>query len=238
MKIGVLLAGSGVYDGSEIQEAVFTLLAIDECGAEAVCIAPNEDQFHVINHLTGEELPEKRNVLIESARIARGAVGDLAEATIDDFDALVVPGGFGAAKNLNQWAISGPEGSINADVKRLILNMVKAGKPVAGLCMGPTVIAKALEGEDINASLTVGSTEAASPYDIEGISKGLNDTGAMATMATIEEVIVDHTNKIVTAPCYMMEASIKEVRENIAMAIIELINLTQEETEATVQEEA
>lgn len=225
MKIGVLLAGSGVYDGSEIQEAVFTLLAIDECGAEAVCIAPNEDQLHVLNHLTGEEMAETRNVLIESARIARGAVGDLANATANDFDALVIPGGFGAAKNLNQWAISGPEGAINVEVKRLILEMVKEGKPIAGLCMGPTVIAKALEGEDINASLTVGSTEAASPYDIKGISEGMNSIGAMTTMATVEEVIVDHTNKIVTAPCYMMEASIREVRENIAMAIIELVNL-------------
>lgn len=225
MKIGVLLAGSGVYDGSEIQEAVFTLLAIDECGAEAVCIAPNEEQFHVLNHLTGEEMSEKRNVLIESARIARGAVGDLALATANDFDALVIPGGFGAAKNLNQWAISGPEGAINSDVKRLILEMVKADKPIAGLCMGPTVIAKALEGEDINASLTVGSTQAPSPYDIQGISEGMNSIGAMTTMATVEEVIVDHTNKIVTAPCYMMEASVCEVRENIAMAMIELVNL-------------
>lgn len=232
MKIGVLLAGSGVYDGSEIQEAVFTLLAIDECGAQAVCIAPNEDQFHVLNHLTGEEMAEKRNVLIESARIARGAVADLAQASVDDFDALVIPGGFGAAKNLNQWAIHGPEGTIHAEVKRLILGMVKAGKPIAGLCMGPTVIAKALQGEDINASLTVGSTEAASPYDIAAISEGMNSIGAMTTMATIEEVIVDHTNRIVTAPCYMMEASIKEVRENIAMAIVELIKLANNVEEA------
>jgi len=154
---------------------------------------------------------------------------DLSKTQLSQVDAILVPGGFGAAKNLNQWAISGPEGTINGDVKRLILNMVKAGKPVAGLCMGPTVIAKALEGEDINASLTVGSTEAPSPYDIEGISNGMNDIGALTTMATIEEVIVDHTNKIVSAPCYMMEASIQAVRENIAMAIIELINLTQEE---------
>lgn len=228
MKIGVLLAGSGVYDGSEIQEAVFTLLAIDECGAQAVCIAPNKEQMHVLNHLTGEEMAEKRNVMIESARIARGAVGDLAAATSDDFDALVIPGGFGAAKNLNQWAVSGPDGDIDADVKRLIVEMLKAGKPIAGLCMGPTVIAKALEGEDINASLTVGTTEAPSPYDIQGISEGMASIGAMPSMASVEEVIVDHTNKIVTAPCYMMEASIREVRENIAMAIIELVNLVNE----------
>ncbi len=224
-KIGVLLAGSGVYDGSEIQEAVFTLLAIDECGAEAVCIAPNEDQYHVLNHLTGAEMAEKRNVMVESARIARGAVGDLANATADDFDALVIPGGFGAAKNLNQWAISGPDGPIGADVKRLIVEMVKAGKPIAGLCMAPTVIAKALEGEAIHASLTVGSTEAASPYDIQGISDGMASIGAVISMATIEEVIVDHTHKIVTAPGYMMEVSIKQVRENIAMAIGELVKL-------------
>ena len=228
MKIGVLLAGSGVYDGSEIQEAVFTLLAIEECGAQAVCIAPNKEQMHVLNHLTGEEMAEKRNVMIESARIARGAVGDLAAAKSDDFDALVIPGGFGAAKNLNQWAVNGPDGEIDEDVKRLIIEMVKAEKPIAGLCMGPTVIAKALEGEDINASLTVGTTEEPSPYDIQGISEGMASIGAMPSMASVEEVIVDHTNKIVTAPCYMMEASIKDVRENIAMAIIELVNLVNE----------
>lgn len=225
MKIGVLLAGSGVYDGSAIQEAIFTLLAIDEFGAEAVCIAPNKDQFHVINHLTGEEMSEKRNVMIESARIARGSVGDLANATVNDFDALVIPGGFGAAKNLNQWAISGPDGKIDQDVKRIIVEMVKASKPIAGLCMGPTVIAKALEGEGIHASLTIGSTEAPSPYDIQGISDGMASLGVLVSMATVEEVIVDHTNNIVTAPCYMMEASIKDVRENIAMAIQELISL-------------
>lgn len=230
MKIGVLLAGSGVYDGSEIQEAVFTLLAIDECGAEAVCIAPNEEQFHVLNHLTGEEMAEKRNVMIESARIARGAVGDLAAASANDFDALVIPGGFGAAKNLNQWAINGPDGSIHADVKRLIVEMVQAQKPIAGLCMGPTVIAKALEGEDIHASLTVGTTEAPSPYDIQGISDGMASLGAMVSMASVEEVIVDHTNKIVTAPCYMMEASIREVRENIGMAVVELVNLVNDKS--------
>ncbi len=227
MKIGVLLAGCGVYDGSEIQEAVFTLLAIDENNAEAVCFAPNVDQLHVLNHTTGEEMAEKRNVLLESARIARGAVQDLAGVSANDFDALIIPGGFGAAKNLNQWAISGPDGPIHADVKRIIVEMVKAGKPVAGLCMGPTVIAKALEGTDVHATLTVGSTQAPSPYDIQGISDGMSSIGASVEMATIDEVIVDHSNKIVTAPCYMMEASIRQIRENIAMAVGELIALAQ-----------
>ena len=228
MKVGVLLAGSGVYDGSEIHEAVFTLLALAEQGAEAYCIAPNEPQHHVINHLTGDPQEETRNIMVEAARIARGDVQDLATVGADDFDALMIPGGFGAAKNLNQWALSGPDGAIKPAVKQLIVAMVKAGKPIAGLCMGPTVIAKALEGEDLHASLTVGSTEAPSPYDIAGISEGMNQIGALSTMATVEEVIVDHTHKIVTAPCYMMEASIVQVRENIAMAVTELIRLVQE----------
>lgn len=225
MKIAVLLAGSGVYDGSEIHEAVFTLLALEEFGVEAVCIAPNEPQHHVVNHLTGEEMPEERNVLVEAARIARGAVQDLATVQVTDFDGLVIPGGFGAAKNLNKWALEGPAGEIKPAVRQLIVDFVTAAKPIAGLCMGPTVIAKALQDAGIHASLTVGSTEAPSPYDIEGISQGMGEIGTMVTMATVEEVIVDHTNKIVTAPCYMMEATILQVRENIAMAIGELIAL-------------
>lgn len=228
MKIAVLLAGSGVYDGSEIHEAVFTLLALEEFGAQAVCIAPNEPQHHVVNHLTGEEMQEERNVMVEAARIARGAVQDLATVQVADFDGLIIPGGFGAAKNLNKWALEGPSGAIKPAVQELIVNFVKAAKPIAGLCMGPTVIAKALEGAGIHASLTVGSTEAPSPYDIEGISQGMGDLGAMVSMATVEEVIVDHTNKIVTAPCYMMEASILDVRENIAMAVGELVALVKE----------
>lgn len=230
MKVAVLLAGSGVYDGSEIQEAVLTLFALAHQGLEAVCIAPNVDQYHVINHLTGEVVEETRNVLVEAARIARGDVTDIQTFDSTSVDALVIPGGFGAAKNLNQWAISGPEGAINRDVRNLIVDFVKAGKPIAGLCMGPTVIAKALEGTDVHASLTVGSTEAASPYDIQGISDGMSSIGAMASMATVEEVIVDYTNKIVTAPCYMMEAGIKEVGDNIHMAIAELAKLLAEES--------
>lgn len=229
MKIAVLLAGSGVYDGSEIHETVFTLLSIAEFGAEAVCMAPNIPQHHVVNHLTGEEMPEERNVLIEAARIARGEIQDLATIQIAELDGLVIPGGFGAAKNLGKWALEGAAGAVEPAVKQLIVDFVKAGKPVAGLCMGPTVIAKALEDAGIHASLTIGSTEAPSPYDIEGISHGMGEIGTMVTMATVEEVIVDHTNKIVTAPCYMMEASIIDVRENIAMAIRELIALIQGE---------
>ncbi len=225
MKIGVLLSGNGVFDGSEIHEAVFTLLAIDENKAEAVCLAPDIEQHHVLNHITGEEMNEKRNVLIESARIARGNIRDLADAVADDIDALVLPGGFGAAKNLTKWAFSGPDGDILPDVKRIINEMIVAGKPVCGLCMGPTVIAKALEGTSYHPLLTVGSTDAPSPYEIDAISDGMEKAGAKAIMKKINEVQVDRENKIVTAPCYMMEASISQIRNNVKMAVDELVKL-------------
>jgi enhancing lycopene biosynthesis protein 2 len=224
-KIGVILSGNGVYDGSEIHEAVFTLLAIDEQKAEAVCYAPDMPQHHVINHITGEEMQESRNVLIESARIARGKIQPLSGFDAEKLDALILPGGFGAAKNLTQWAFSGPDGNIHPEVKQAIVSMISAGKPVCGLCMGPTVIAKALEGSAINPVLTVGTTTEASPYDIGAISAGMEKTGAVAEMRSVKEIATDEKNKIVTAPCYMMEASVSEVRENIRMAVNELIKL-------------
>ena len=225
MKIGVLLSGNGVFDGSEIHESVFTLLAIDENNAEAVCFAPDIDQHHVLNHITGDEMEESRNVLIESARIARGNIKDLKEISAEDIDALVLPGGFGAAKNLTKWAFEGPDGEILPDVKRIINEMIQHGKPVCGLCMGPTVIAKALEGSGVKASLTVGSTEAASPYEIDAISAGMEKTGATAVMKEVTEIMIDESNKIVTAPCYMMEATISQIRNNIKMAVDQTIEL-------------
>lgn len=222
-KIAVILSGNGVFDGSEIHEAVFTLLAIDELGAEAVCFAPDVDQHHVINHITGEEMAERRNVLIESARIARGQIRPLSAFDAAAVDALVIPGGFGAAKNLTQWAFSGPDGAILAEVREAIRAMVSAGKPVGGLCMGPTVIAKALEGTGVHASLTVGTTAAPSPYDIAAVSAGMEKTGATAVMHSVTEIETDRANKIVTAPCYMMEASISQVRDNIRMVLVQIM---------------
>lgn len=228
MKIGVILSGSGVYDGSEIHEAVFTLLAIREQNADAVCYAPDIEQYHVVNHLNGEEMNEKRNVLIESARIARGDIKSLSEFSAPELDALILPGGFGAAKNLTEWAFKGPDGKINSDVRRAIVEMVQKGKPVGGLCMGPTVIAKALEEIDIQPQLTVGTTDAPSPYDIAAVSQGMEKTGALPVMKTNKEISVDEKNKIVTAPCYMMEADILQVRENIKDAVEALVRLAEE----------
>lgn len=224
-KIAVILSGSGVYDGSEIQEAVFTLLAIAEKGATSKCFAPDINQHHVINHLNGEEMNETRNTLVEAARIARGDIQSLSAFNAADIDALVIPGGFGAAKNLTKWAFSGPQGEIHPDVAKAIRETVKAGKPVCGLCMGPTVIVKALEHNVTGVHVTVGTGAEKSPYDINAISQGINATGAVAEMKTVREICIDEKHKIVTAPCYMMEAGIADVKNNIDQAISKTFDL-------------
>lgn len=226
MKFAVLLHGSGVYDGTEIQEAVLTLLSIAESGHQYVCVAPNINQHHVINHTTGEEMNETRNVLVESARIARGEIVDLADFNIDEYDALMMPGGFGTAKNFTKWAFEGPDGPIREDIKSLILDFVKAGKPIGALCMSPTTVAKALQGTEYAAHLTVGTTTESSPYDIGAISQGVNSTGAVSEMKSVRDINIDEKLRIVTAPCYMMDASITDVRNNIRDAVNAVSSLT------------
>lgn len=224
-KIGVILSGCGVYDGSEIQEAVFTLLAIAQNNAQAVCFAPDIDQHHVVNHVNGNEMAETRNTLVESARIARGEIRSLDKFNANELDALIIPGGFGAAKNLTKWAFNGPDGEINSEVKNAIVTMHSQQKPICGLCMGPTVIVKALEKTVAGIHVSVGTDAQKSPYDIAAISGGINATGAIAEMKTVHEICIDTKNKIITAPCYMMEASIVEVKDNIDEAISQTFKL-------------
>jgi enhancing lycopene biosynthesis protein 2 len=225
MKIGVLISGCGVYDGAEIQEVVLTLLSIEEIGAEAVCISLDEQQHHVINHISGEEQPESRNMLVEAARICRGKIMEISEVAPSDIDGLVIPGGFGSAKNFTKWAFNGPHGEIHPKVKLLLVNLVNIGKPIAALCVSPVVVAKALEGSAIHASLTIGSDRESSPYDIQSFNSGLESAGAKTEMKTVREIHVDRDNKIVTAPCYMMDATILDIRKNIRSAIEALRDL-------------
>ncbi len=220
--IGVLLSGCGVYDGSEIHEAVFTLLAIEMNGGNSICIAPDSLQHHVINHISGEEMNESRNVMVEAARIARGNINNLSTVQVEDLDALVIPGGFGAAKNLTNWAIQGAEGFIYPDVKRLIVDMHAAGKPLVGLCMGPTVIAKAFENSGVSIQLTVGTIKEQSPYDISALSAGMEQLGALVEMCSVREIAVDIPHRVITAPCYMMDATIADVKRNADQAISRL----------------
>ena len=226
MKIGVLLSGCGVYDGAEIHESVLTLLSIEEMGFEAVCISVNKDQHHVINHTTGEEMNESRNMLVESARIARGNITDITDIDPIDIDALVIPGGFGSAKNFTDWAFAGPDGTILPEVKLLLVNLINVGKPIAALCVSPVVLSKALEGSQISSLMTIGSDKEGSPYDIKGFSDGLEKVGARTEMKSVREICVDAENKIVTAPCYMMDASINDIRKNVRSALEALRDLT------------
>lgn len=225
MKIGVLLSGCGVYDGAEIHEAVLTLLAIEEIDAEPVCISINRNQHHVINHLTGEELNETRNMLVESARIARGNIKDISEVDPADIDALIIPGGFGSAKNFTSWAFNGPEGDILPEVKLLLVNLMNIAKPIAALCVSPVVLAKALEGSEYHPNLTIGTNTESSPYDIAAFAEGLEATGMHTEFKSVREILVDEQNKIVTAPCYMMDASVIEIRKNIRSAVEALRDL-------------
>lgn len=218
-KIGVLLHGCGVFDGTEIQEAVLTLLAIKEAGADYVCFAPDVPQHHVLNHITGAEMPENRNVLIESARIARGAIVSINDINLSELDGLVMPGGFGTAKNITKWAFEGPSGDILKEVKEFLTAVVQKGIPIVALCMSPTTLAKALEGTGYSATLTVGSTEAPSPYDIAGIAGGIEAIGHRHQLSKVDEIAIDPTLKIINAPCYMMETDIVGVWLNIKMAV-------------------
>lgn len=225
MKIGVLLSGCGVYDGVEIQEAVLTLLAIEEMGDEAVCIAVDANQHHVINHINGEELPESRNMLVEAARISRGKIHNIRAIQPVDIDALVIPGGFGSAKNFSSWAFHGADGTILPEVKLLIVNLINVGKPIAALCVSPVVLALAMKNNSIPLSLSIGSTNEDSPYDILGFQEGIKQTGAAIQDKNVREILIDHDNKIVCAACYMMDASILDVRLNVQSALLALKQL-------------
>jgi len=217
-RIGVILSGCGVYDGSEIHEAVITLLAIDRAGAEAVCMAPDVPQMHVINHLAGEPAEgESRNVLVESARIARGNIKDLAKVKAAEIDALILPGGFGAAKNLCDFAVKGPDCSVNAEVARLIKEMYAAKKPIAAVCIAPAVLARVLGSTNVSPQLTIGT-------DI-GTAEALNKMGTEHIQCPVREFVVDRQNKLVSSPAYMLAGRISEAAEGIEKTVQALIGL-------------
>jgi enhancing lycopene biosynthesis protein 2 len=213
LKIGVILSGCGFQDGAEVHESVLTLLAIDKSGAEYSCFAPDIEQHHVTNHLTGEATDEKRNVLVESARIARGAIKPLSEFNADAFDALILPGGFGAALNLSTFAIDGPDCTVNPDVEKAIKAMTGAGKPIGALCIAPAIMAKVL-GE---VALTIGSDA--------GTAGALEKLGAKHTNTVPGEIVVDRAHKLVTTPCYMLDSTVSQIAEgaeNAVKAVIEM----------------
>jgi enhancing lycopene biosynthesis protein 2 len=198
-KFAVILSGCGVYDGAEIHEAVLTLLSISQQGGVYEIFAPDIDQYHVVNHLTGQEVSEKRNVLVESARIARGNIKDLKDFNAGGFDALMLPGGFGVAKNLCDFAIVGANCKVNPDVEKAVRAMHRAGKPIGALCISPVLVSKVLE----NVKVTIGQDEQT--------AEGIRQLGGTHVIATHGEVVVDETNNVFTTPCYMLDATIDQI---------------------------
>jgi len=216
-KVAVILSGCGVYDGAEIHESVITLLALDRQGAEVSIFAPNIPQYHVINHLTGQEMNEKRNVLVESARIARGSIKDLADANIADFDAVIFPGGFGAAKNLCDFAFKGVNCSVNPTVEKFIVEAFRAKKVLGFICIAPALLARVAAGLDLHPNLTIGT-------DAE-TSKAIEHMGACHVSCMVKESVVDEKNKIVSTPAYMLGQSIGEVAAGIEKLVEKVIQL-------------
>lgn len=211
-KFAVVLSGCGVYDGAEIHEATLTMLAIMRQGAEYQCYAPDIKQHHVINHISGDEMNETRNVLIESARIARGDIKPLSEFNGNDFDALIFPGGFGAAKNLSTVAFNGPDATINPDVEKAVVQMVDLKKPIGALCISPAFIAKILK--DVN--VTIGNDK--------GTIEAIEAMGATHVETDHGDVVFDENKLVFTTPCYMLDATMLDIDDganNIVKAMLD-----------------
>lgn len=213
-KVCVVLSGCGFLDGTEIHEAVVSLLALSRGGAKVTIAAPNKAQHHVVNHLTGEaDEADSRNVLVEAARIARGEITDLNDISTEDFDALFLPGGFGAAKNLSSFAFEGPAGSIDATVGACIQAFHAAGKPIGAVCISPALVALALG----KGTLTIGSDA--------GTAAALESLGATHSTCPVTEAVVDTELKLVTAPAYMENASIAQVADGIEAAVAAVLGM-------------
>ncbi|MFA1647631.1 MAG: isoprenoid biosynthesis glyoxalase ElbB [Enterobacteriaceae bacterium] len=215
-KVGVVLSGCGVYDGAEITESVLTLLALSRGGAQAICFAPDKVQSDVINHLTGEVMADSRNVLIEAARIARGDIHPLNMAKPEALDALIVPGGFGAAKNLSNFAAQGSQCEIDDDLKALAQQMHQQGKPLGFICIAPALLPKIF---DFPLRLTIGT-------DID-TAEVIEEMGGEHVPCPVEDIVVDEDNKIVTTPAYMLAQTIAEAAAGIDKLVARVLVLTE-----------
>jgi enhancing lycopene biosynthesis protein 2 len=213
MKFAVVLAGCGVYDGAEIHEAVLTLLAISKNGGTYQIFAPNVMQYHVINHITGDVMKESRNVLVESARIARGKIKPLVDYDHKKFDALVFPGGFGVAKNLCSYAFDANDMKIDRVVEKAIKDTHSAGKPIGALCISPVLITKVLGKVEV----TIGSDK--------GTAEHIEAMGGNHKVTGNREIVIDNKNKLVTSPCYMLDASLEDIEAGADKTIKALIKL-------------
>jgi enhancing lycopene biosynthesis protein 2 len=216
-RVAVILSGCGVFDGAEIHESVLTLLALDRANAQIICAAPDVPQHHVINHYTKEPSPgETRNVLVESARIARGDIRPLSELRVEDVDAAIVPGGFGAAKNLCTFALAGQNFEVLTEVADFLKAVHQAGKPLGFVCIAPAIAAKLFGAEQVE--FTVGNdTQTAHNLEAAGGGRHVN--------CTVHNAVVDPRLKIVTTPAYMLAQRITEAEAGInklVQAVLEM----------------
>lgn len=217
-KVAVLLAGCGHVDGAEIREAVLTLLALDQHGASYQCVAPNDWQHHVVDHRTGQPVEgERRNILAESSRISRaGKCLDLAEAKVEDFDALLMPGGYGVAKNLCGFAFKGTAADVRLDVLAFLKGFFDAKKPVGAICIAPALVALSLHGQ-AHAALTIGNDP--------GCAAAMNELGMRhQDRPSAREIAVDEGLKLVTTPAYMFDdATLSDVWVGIERCVAEVL---------------
>ena len=214
-KVGVILAGCGFLDGAEIHEACCTLLALDNAGVAVVCMAPKAPQMHVVNHAAGApEEGASRDVFAESARIARGELVDIASVQASDLDALIIPGGFGVAKNLCTFAVDCPQCSIHPDVEALIQAIHGAGKPTGFICIAPALAAKALGAHGVR--LTIGNDP--------DTAAGLEQLGATHVVCAVDEIVVDEENRVVSTPAYMLGPSIGPVSRGIGKLVAKVLD--------------
>ena len=216
-RIGVLLSGCGVKDGSEIHEATLTLYYLGRLGVEYTCIAPDAPQASVVNHVTGEVTTESRNMLIEASRIARGPVSSLTEINADDISALIIIGGYGAATNLSDYATAGKNMTVRPDLTALILAMHQARKPVGALCIAPVILAKVFGEAGIAAEISIGN-------DVN-VATDIKSLGVSHVIKLVDEVHVDTTNRLVTTPAYMLAQNIAEIGPGIRKAVETVVDM-------------
>lgn len=214
-KFAVILAGCGVRDGAEIQEAVMALYAIAKTNSSYEVFAPDINQYHVINHYTGQPTEETRNVLVESARIARGKIRPLSEFNAQDFDILMFAGGFGVAKNLCTYAFDGADCTVNPEVEKAVITMHDAGKPIGSLCISPVILAKVLD----KVTITMGQDQSA--------IRNVTAMGASHRVTGAREIVIDRKNKVVTSPCYMLDSGIVDIAEGAMNTVNALIKLSE-----------
>ena len=208
-KVAVVLSGCGVFDGAEIYEATLVQLRLDEADVEYRCLAPDVNQAHVLNHMTGEEMSETRNVMVEASRLCRGNIQNLAKADPSDYDAVIVPGGFGVAKNLSTFAFDGEGMSINESFLRFIQGMHQQKKPVGLICIAPALAPKLFEGK---VTCTVGN-------DDDGAALALKSMGAEHCPCQADEICIDEENNLITTPAYMLPIRISEAAKGISKLV-------------------